>query len=147
MVNPKNLILILKWTKTLQSANQGTYIVLPRLKNPLLCPWQNFHKLNYLYPVSKNSPCFASNFFIVTESTLRKHLKILLSRIGLDPMSFGFHAFRRSGATLAYNLDVKWEDIKRHGTWRSDAVNSYIVADAHKATGVASSFKTYLDST
>ena len=63
----------------------------------------------------------------------------------LDPSSHSFHAFRRSGATLAYNLDVDLEKIKRHGTWRSEAVNAYICADVNLASGVATRFQQFFD--
>ena len=101
--------------------------------------------MNTLYPSLPNLPCFGSAFFTVTERTLRAHLKSILTDIGLDPNLFSFHSFRRSGATLAYNLDIDVEAIKRHGTWRSDAVYSYIIADPQKASGVANSFKKYFD--
>ena len=101
LVNPGNIIIILKWTKTLQCAQEGTYIILPKLNNSVVCPCKNFGLLKQLYPVGKNSPCFSSKFFILTEISLRKHLKMVLANIGLDPLVYSFHAFRRSGATLA----------------------------------------------
>ena len=63
----------------------------------------------------------------------------------MDSSKFSFHSFRRSGATLAYNLGIDLEEIKRHGTWRSNAVQSYIVADPQRATGTAKGLKKFLD--
>ena len=37
--------------------------------------------------------------------------------MGLDPDGFGFHAFRRSGACLAFDQRVPIEKIKLHGHW------------------------------
>ena len=34
--------------------------------------------------------------------------------LGLNPKHFIFHAFRRSGASLAFDHDVKLEHIKQH---------------------------------
>ena len=54
---------------------------------------------------------------------------------------FGFHTFRRSGATLAYNANIDMEHIKRHGTWSSEAVQAYIMDDSSNATQVAEAFR------
>ena len=41
-------------------------------------------------------------------------------------LKFFIYTFRRSSATLAYNLGVPMQDIQQHGTWVSNAVWSYI---------------------
>ena len=41
--------------------------------------------------------------------------------LGLNPNHFTFHAIRRSGASIAFNHDVKLDHIKQHGHWRSEA--------------------------
>ena len=96
-----------------------------------------------LYPIARNDPCFSTLFFTITERAVRQHLKIILKDLNLDHVQMSFHTFRRSGATLAYNLDIKIDDIKCHGTWRSEAVQSYIVTDPQKASGL---FETFRDS-
>ena len=75
IVNPQDLIILIKWSKTLQASNQGSYIVLPRFKNSVLCPWQQFTILQKQHPIGKNSPCFCTTSHIVVESMLRSHLK------------------------------------------------------------------------
>ena len=138
------LVVILKWSKTIQSTNQGTYVILPRLSNPFLCPTHNFLQYSRTYPLPSTSPCFARPVN-VTESILRKHLAKILIHLNLDPCLYSFHTFRRSGATLAYNLDVDLEKIMRHGTWRSQAVNNYIINDPGVASEVSSRFKDFFD--
>ena len=76
---------------------------------------------------------------------LRQHLKNVLVHLQMDYTKFPFHTFRRSGATLAYNLDINIEEIKRHGTWRSDSVYTCIVADPQRVLGVASNFQKFFD--
>ena len=76
---------------------------------------------------------------------LRLHLKNILIDLNMDHTKFPFHTFRRSGAILAYNLDINMEEIKRHGTWRSDSVYTYIVADPQRAVGVANNFQKFFD--
>ena len=63
----------------------------------------------------------------------------------MNHTKFPFHTFHRSGATLAYNLDINIEGIKRHGTWHSDSVNTYIVADPQRAVGVSNNFQQFFD--
>ena len=146
MLNSDNVTVLVKWSKTMQASNQGSYVILPKLKNLLLCPHFNFNQLKTLYPTLPDAPCFSAHFCI-TESIVRTHLKKILNCLNLDSNTFSFHTFRRSGATLAYNLDVDIDKIKRHGTWRSDAVNTYTVQDPSLASGVASRFQKFFDVT
>ena len=145
MLNEHYVAVVLKWSKTLQNSSQGSYIILPKLKDTRICPLEKFNAMQKCYPMGRNASCFATNEHFITERTLRKHLRTVLLRLGLDPLRFTFPSFRRSGATLAYNLDIDIDEIKRHGTWRSDAVNTYIIADPQKASGVAHSFKRFFD--
>ena len=140
-----NLTVLVKWSKTLQATNQGSYIVLPCINNSHICPWHNFQVFTSMYPVGHNAPCFSTKKVIISESMMRKHLKQVLESIGLDPSIYTFHTFRRSGATLAHNLDIDMDHIKRHGTWRSDAVKTYIIDDPHRASAVASSMSRFFD--
>ena len=143
--NEHNVVIVIKWSKTLQAPQQGSYIVLPKLQDHRICPAVNFQRMCSLYAVSVNSPCFSTLFFTVTERLVRQHLKNILQDLKLYPGQMSFHTFRRSGATLAYNLGINMEDIKRHGTWRSEAVQSYIVADPQKATGVSQGMRAFFN--
>ena len=44
----------------------------------------------------------------------------------MDAKAYGFHTFRRSGASLVFSLNVPVQYIKAHGTWASDAVWAYL---------------------
>ena len=146
MLTDEEVVIVIKWSKTLQATNQGSYIVLPKIRCKMLCPWYNFKLMSSMYPVPPNLPCFSSaTSLMLTEFMVRNHLKTILTAVDLDTTVYGFHTFRRSGATLAFNLDISMEEIKRHGTWRSDAVNSYIVADPLKAAGVSNKFKRFFN--
>ena len=145
LLTDHEVIIVIKWSKTLQATNQGSYIMLPKLKCETLCPWYNFKLMSSLYPVAPNLPCFSVKHFGSLTEFMVNHLKNILSTLNVDTNVHGFHTFRRSGATLAYNLDTSMEEIKRHGTWRSNAVNSYIVADPLKAAGVSNKFKKFFN--
>ena len=146
LLNSTNVVVLIKWSKTLQATNQGSYIVLPKFKNVEICPFYHFNLMCQRYPVPKNFPCFGSVRFCVVESVLRNHLRSIVTSMGLDPLVYTSHTFRRSGATLAHNLDISIENIKRHGTWQSDAVNSYIIDDPQRASAVAASLARFFDS-
>ena len=91
------------------------------------------------FPTPPNAPSFSFCDHVITENVLRKHFKNILQTLHLDSKNCSFHTFRRSGATLAFNSDISMEAIHRHGTWKSNAVNSYIVEDLERASGVARS--------
>jgi hypothetical protein len=64
----------------------------------------------------------------VTVRLLSTALGQMLTALGLDPSLYSLHSFRRGGATAAYQGGVDVLDIKRHGTWSSDAFWKYITA-------------------
>ena len=58
----------------------------------------------------------------VTAVQVRKVLNGVIKMLGLNPKDFGYHCFCCSGACLAFELNVPFENIKLHGKWRSDAI-------------------------
>ena len=61
-------------------------------------------------------------YLIVIDTTIRDALKKVLSHVGLPSEGFGFHVFRRSGDTVAFDHQVPLEHIMAHGIWQSNAV-------------------------
>ena len=53
---------------------------------------------------------------IIIKLLARTALATVLRAVHLDPKYYGFHTFRRSGATLAYNMGVPLPAIQQHGT-------------------------------
>jgi integrase len=130
----QNLISIhLRWTKTVQKYRQSARVKLYPIPNSPLCLFKAFRALQHSHPVRPTDPFLsyrsAWQLFIITQSDLRRALKKLISSLGLHP-SLSFHAFHRSGASLAYASGVSFDAIQAHGTWTSDALWSYIDADA-----------------
>ena len=66
----------------------------------------------------------------LSPTTPNSILKKMLVRIGVDPGPYGSHSCRRGGATAAAFGKVSKRVLKRHGNWRSDAVDIYIGDDA-----------------
>ena len=143
----REAIILLKWTKTLRMHNQAKLLKIPIL-NYDLCPVRAIKNCLKLVPGGSNAPIFQFNLFgkwiPLTDTRVKKHLKNILSLLGLDPDFVTFHSFRRSGATFAFNHKVPLQDIQRHGTWTSDCVWRYVTDSADCGSQVASTFATLL---
>ena len=59
---------------------------------------------------------------IAIDTYFRDALRLILTRMGISHAPHGFHTFRRSGATLAFDNSVPLQNIMAHGLWRSDAI-------------------------
>lgn len=144
LFEPTHAIVIVKWSKTIQTQSKGTYIIIPKLGQNILCPVTALHTMIQAFQAPSNAPLFTSKLGILTQSKVRTHLKKVLAHMNLPPASFSFHTFRRSGATFAFNSQVDLHSIKRHGTWSSDAVHSYIIQDPVNAATVSQTFQRLL---
>jgi hypothetical protein len=133
IIHPCYLTIHLRWTKTLQRYRQSAQVKLYPIPNSPICPVKAFRTLQCSYPVRPTDPFLSyrssGQLFIISQSDLRRALKRLVSALGLHS-NLTFHSFRRSGASLAYASGVSFDAIQAHGTWASDALWSYIDADA-----------------
>lgn len=68
----------------------------------------------------------------VATDTMRARLRKTLLQIGVTEVDlFGFHSFRRGGATAAHLGQISRVQIMIHGRWRSDCVCKYIYRTAY----------------
>ena len=134
----------LKWSKTMQTRDRVHTIVLPKLGSSILCPVNALKRALVMHSPGHNDPLFQvftrSGFQLVTESRLRKFLSHFNVKLGFDSHHFTFHAFRRSGATCAYNAHVPLQSIKTHGSWASECAWTYIQEDEARSSEIAFSF-------
>ena len=125
----KEAIVLLKWTKTMQSNNKAKLLKIPVLDNQF-CPVKAIKDCLKLVPGDNNSPLLqirsGQTWMPMTDSRVRNHLKNVLMLLQMPPDFITFHTFRRSGASLAFNHNVPLQDIQRHGTWTSDCVWRYV---------------------
>ena len=129
------LVVLLKWTKTCQTRDRTALIPLPRVKGHPLCPVDAYHRMCQLIPTrSANDPLLTSpRRRVVTASELNKVLKVVCEILGVGVI--GMHSLRRAGAETSYRSGfVSISDIKKHGTWQSDAFWSYISKTAIATT-------------
>ena len=119
---------LFKWTKTLQETSSHHLVQIPLLSNSALCPVRALQELMQSRPLPASSPHFVHNspaFHSVIDTTLRDGLRKVLTHLGIPLTGHGFHTFRRSGATLAYDNNVDLRHIMAHGLWRSSADWTY----------------------
>ena len=107
---PTGAHLLIKWTKTLQHHKAHHWIQLPSLPNQLLCPVRALKSLLSSRHLPPTAPLFANSYFPhnqVIDTHIRDALKKVLTYRNISHKRHGFHTFRRSGATLAFDNNVK----------------------------------------
>ena len=143
-ISKKSMKLLIKWSKTMQTRDRTHTITLPRLYPSPLCPITALNRAIAQYAPGPHDPLFQVRtpqcYKPITECRLRKVLSKLIVKMGLPKGHFTFHTFRCSGATLAYNAYVPIQSIKRHGSWTSDCVWTYIQENNKLSADIASSF-------
>ena len=129
----KYLKVLIKWSKTMQTRDKVQCVTLPKLNIKPLCPFRTVKALFKLYPMSGSATLLQiqndQGSIPLIDSQVRKSLKTINAHLGLSCSFFMFHDFRRSGATYTFNSHFPIQQIKRHGTWSSDCVWSYIQSD------------------
>ena len=142
------MVLLLKWPNTMQCNNKIKLIHVPRIPRSCICPVAALSNLLALTPSGANLPLFqyksGQEWVPLTDTKVRRHLNLLLTRLGLAASGFTFHTFRRSGATFAFNNNVALQNRQKHGTWTSDCVWRYIIDSTDAGQQVANMFRSKL---
>jgi integrase len=98
-----------------------------------VCPVASFLAMTRSYPVLPSdlflSYRVSGQICVITQAHLRRALKRMFHMLDLSP-NLTFHAFRRSGASLAFASGVPFQAIQAHGTWASNSLWAYIDANA-----------------
>ena len=143
------VLIIIKWSKTIQNRQDIRTISLPILGVSKLCPATALRSLLALTPGDSNDPLFqtprAHASIPLTDSVARRHLHTVSNALKLSP-HLTFHDFRRSGATWAFHHGVPLSQIMHHGTWKSDSVWKYINDLSTKPSMVSTTFQQHLPS-
>ena len=146
---PPGVHLILKWTKTMQDRKSHHVIQLPTISNKYLCPVQALRALLRSRTLSPQHPLFASispPHRPIIDTHIRDVLKNILISRNISPSSHGFHTFRRSGATFAFDHSVPLQNIMSHGLWKSSAVWTYLQNASVAPSLVPSTFSAFIPS-
>ena len=102
-------------------------------------------------PTGKHLPLFQilikDHWLPLSGFKARSFLKLAVTSIGLDPKRYTFHSFRRSGASLAFNHDIDLARIKQHGSWKSDAIWTYLRNKPKEASTIPTTFAKIISTT
>ena len=95
-----------------------------------LDPCFHYQKLVTEHEVPLSYPAFSyysdGSIKCVTRKSFNSMLKLLLSKIGLNPDLWSGHSFRRGGASLLYRLGIDPLTIQACGDWSSDTFLRYL---------------------
>lgn len=119
-------------TKTLKYRERVLRIPVVSTQGSPLC---GVSALRYAFDhgsTNSSDPLFMYNNVPVLYGEVLKYLKLLVSRIGLDPKETGLHSLRRSGAQFLQSIGVPLSEIMFMGDWSSLAVLSYLVTTFDK---------------
>ena len=149
--SPLGVVVSLKWTKSRQHALHPVSIPLPALGSSPLCPlqaWEEYVRALGSFTPSLDSPLLLSTGdnagTIITIPQFRATFHRVAALAGLADCGYTPHSLRRGGASFSYKVGVKIPAIKTHGTWKSSAVDSYLLSQPLFQTPVVRAFIKFL---
>ncbi|CAG2232772.1 unnamed protein product [Mytilus edulis] len=124
------LIIILKWSKTIQFGQRKLRIPISSIQGSILCPVNAYKNMIKAIPAVKKDPAFCKvkkgRILPITYKEYQNKLRYLIQKTGRNSLFYSTHSFRRGGATLAFDAEVSTELIQLHGDWHSDAYKKYL---------------------
>ena len=147
VVLKEGVIIKIKWSKTLQSVKGTTPVPLPALRGSVVClksAWNEYVAALPEVPHAASTPLLLSTVTprgkIITAPKLRAMFNRVVAAAGLCGEGLTPHSLRRGGATASFLSGVPVSHIKAHGTWRSSAVEGYLLQTPRFNTPVAKGF-------
>ncbi len=130
------LLVRLKWSKTLQRAQQPTIIPIVTSPDPALDAVAAYARMIRAIPAHASMPALIlPGGVILTIDKLRRAFAAIRDILGLPSHLFNLHSLRRSGATSAYHAGASYVDIQRQGCWSSSCFMDYLAKPApHKSS-------------
>jgi len=142
----KGLLVLIRWSKTLQFGERHLLIPLLEIPGSVLCPCRAFDRMVSLLPAEEISPAFlhlvGTSLVSIGHTVFVNSLRGLLRLAGVDARGYTGHSFRRGGASWAFGAGVSGELIKMHGDWKSDAYLKYLSVPMHQRTLVCRRMRT-----
>ena len=131
-----------KWAKNIQAPERQHWVKLPVVQDSVMCPVKTFSALLQKFRFKSSQPLLVlDDYQLLTQSHLRSRLAIFLRNMGLPLEGHGFHTFRRSTGTIAYDANASLTAIKTHDLWHSDVIWSYILDNTSQALQVPLTFQ------
>ena len=127
------IIIMVRWSKTIQFRERVVHIPLPRIPGSPLCP----HKaITHAFAFVKCAPKFQHAFSWLGHKSLLIHrfiyrafldkFKSCVHSLGYNPSEYAGHSFCRGGASYAFRAGIPIELIKMMGDWKSNSVLLYL---------------------
>ncbi len=141
MVTDRALLVTIKWSKTIQFGKREHVVPILATGGNDLCPVRAYREMAQGQKEGGNHPVFTiltkGKRKIVTYRNYQNKIKQLITKIGLNPIQYSSHSFRRGGASHASSAGVPYEMIKLMGDWKSDSVQRYIQYSLEQKTMAA----------
>ena len=138
----------IKWAKNIQAPEKLYLVRLPTIQVPDMCPVQTLAALLRKFRLQPDDPLLVlDDYHLLTQSHLRSRLATFLRTMGIPLQAHGFHTFRRSAATIAYDVNASLPAIKSHGLWSNDTVWCYISENTSQALQVPLTFQRLVNTT
>ena len=143
------LLVLLKWSKTIQKGERHVLVPLVALPGSVLCPRTAYLNMVAGLPAQGSSPAFVyfnkgGGVVTLTQTLFVAWLRLLLTRVGINPKGFSGHSFRRGGATCAFQAGVPGELVQLHGDWRSDAYLKYLSVPMQQRLQVTHQMRSFI---
>lgn len=125
------VLVVVRWSKTIQFKDRVLTLPLPRMQNNPLCP---FLAVARHYAMTQGAPCDGPAIVgsgqplhpALTTRTFIQRIKSILQVNGYNSDCYSGHSFRRGGASHAYQQGVTLETVRQIGDWKSDAYLAYV---------------------
>lgn len=120
------------WSKTIQFGQRTLQIPLPHIPNSKFCPCCTLKLSLLLHNPPTSTPCSAflyrqgQQLKLLSYNLFLSKLKNCLRQVGVNPLAYSGHSFRRGGASFALECGLAPELIKSQGDWASNAYQLYI---------------------
>jgi hypothetical protein len=115
MIRPPGLVILIKWSKTLQRGEDAHLLPLPKIPGSPLCPYQAYIDMLSVCPTqSPNDPLLRipqrkdGQSSILTSGKLAQAFKAILTALGYSPKVFSLHSLRAGGASACFSAGVDY---------------------------------------
>ena len=85
--HPSKVVILLKWSKTMQNNNDIKHITIPRIQNSIICPVMALSNLLAITPKGANLPLFqfkvSRTWVPLTDNRVRRHFALILAKLNL----------------------------------------------------------------
>lgn len=125
---PGALEITVSSTKTRFLSDPPLIFVIPALPSSPLCPVKAWNKYLATVTPSNSDPAFLlPSRTPLTAPLLTKVLRLALKETGTtDYANYTLHSLRRGAARACVALGIPEEEVKKAGTWTSNAISTYV---------------------